>query len=102
MTPRLLVLAQALDAASLAAFYALGLAGTLREQNPLVLGLMALGGVPPVALAKVGVSLAALRRWRSVRHGAALRLALGAAVLSGCVGAGANTASILWSLGVRA
>ncbi len=103
MTPRLLVLAEALDAATMAAFYwIVGPSEQLAERNPLVLAIMAVGGVQLVGLAKVGLAVVAERRWPRITHTLALRSALVLAVLSGIVGAGANIASLLWSLGVRA
>ena len=103
MKPRLLLLAQSLDAATLALFYALvGPTQQLAERNPLVLALMAVGGIQLVALAKVSVALVAIRRWQSLRHGRVLRLAVALAVLSGCIGAGFNTAALLAAAGVRA
>jgi hypothetical protein len=95
MKPGLLVLAQALDAASLAVFYGLVHPTALAEQNPLVLALMAAGGIQLVILAKVGAALFAA--WRS-RHLAAVRVArfvMAAAVVSGSIGAGFNVAAIV-------
>ena len=98
MKPGLLVLAQSLDAASLAVFYAIVHPMALAEQNPLILALMAVGGIQLVALAKVGAAL--LAAWRSRRmNGMRLaRLAMAAAVISGSIGAGFNLAAIALAL----
>ena len=99
MKPGLLLLAQGLDAASLAVFYGIAHPAALGEQNPLVLALMAAGGVQLVILVKVGASL--LAAWRS-RHMAGLRiarLAMAAAVVSGSIGAGFNLAAIVVARG---
>lgn len=105
MTSGTLVLAQALDAATLAVFYAWCRVPQMQERNPLVLGLMAVGGVQLVALVKVGAAALAARRagrfsGYSRRWRLAVRLALSAATLSGCVGAGFNVAAILTGKGV--
>ncbi len=94
MKPGLLVLAQGIDAASLAVFYALAHPAALHEQNPLVLALMATGGIQLVILAKVGAAL--LAAWRSGRLGGMriARFAMAAAVVSGSIGAGFNLAAI--------
>ncbi len=109
MRPGLLVLAQALDAATLAVFYLLPHPAYLSEQNPLVVALLALGGVQLVILLKVGVAALVSRRARrypsfSLRWRVALTTALVAATLSGVIGAGANTAAIVVAItgpGVR-
>jgi hypothetical protein len=92
-----LVLAQGADALTLAAFYVF-VAGSspAREQNPLVLGLMAAGGVQLVLLAKVGAAL--LVGWRADRTPRATRLrvvAMSVATASGICGAGFNLAAIV-------
>ncbi len=99
MKPGLLVLAQGLDAASLAVFYLLAHPAGLAEQNPLVLALMATGGIQLVILAKVGAAV--LAAWRSQRMGRMriARLAMAAAVVSGSIGAGFNLAAILVARG---
>lgn len=93
-----LVLAQACDAATLCLFYWLGLAGQMQERNPVVVALMAFGGVQLVALVKVGVALLASRRAARNRRNWRVSLAVGAATLSGVVGAGFNLAAILSSV----
>lgn len=99
MKPGLLVLAQGLDAATLAIFYLIAHPTGLGEQNPLVLALMATGGIQLVILAKVGAAL--LAAWRSQRMGRlrVARFAMAAAVVSGSIGAGFNVAAIMLSRG---
>lgn len=94
MKPGLLILAQGLDAATLAVFYLIAHPVGLSEQNPLVLALMATGGIQLVIVAKVGASL--LAAWRSRRMGniRVARFAMAAAVVSGSIGAGFNVAAI--------
>jgi hypothetical protein len=98
MKPGSLVLAQSLDAATLAVFYAIAHPAALAEQNPLIVALLALGGIQLVALAKIGAAV--LAAWRSRRsNGMRLaRLAMAAAVISGSIGAGFNLAAIALSL----
>jgi hypothetical protein len=100
MRPGLLVMAQLLDAVTLALFYLLPHPASLSEQNPLVAMLLALGGIQLVVLVKVGAAALAARRARrypslSLRWRVALSAALVAATLSGVIGAGANTAAIV-------
>lgn len=97
MKPGLLVLAQGLDAASLAVFYAIAHPSVLREANPLVLALMATGGIQLVILAKVGAALIAAIRSRRLAGMRIARYAMAAAVVSGSVGAGFNLAAIVLS-----
>ena len=87
-------MAQAIDAASLAVFYALAHPVGLGEQNPIILALLTLGGIQLVIIAKVGAAL--VTAWRSHRMGRLriARLAMAAAVLSGAIGAGFNVAAI--------
>ena len=94
MKPGLLILAQGLDAATLAIFYLIAHPAGLSEQNPLVLALMATGGIQLVIFAKVGAAL--LAAWRSRRMGKIrlARYAMAAAVISGSIGAGFNVAAI--------
>ena len=100
MKPGLLVLAQVLDAASLAVFYAIAHPVALGEQNPLVLALMATGGIQLVILAKVGAAVIAAVRSRRLGRYRIARYAMAAAVVSGSIGAGFNLAAIV--LAVRA
>jgi hypothetical protein len=105
---RRLVLAQGADALTFTAFYAfVGAASGHAERNPLILALMALGGVQLVGLAKVAV--AAYLGWRadrtgpvSVRYASARTIAMSVATASGIAGAGFNLASILNAIwGIR-
>lgn len=98
MKPGLLVLAQSLDAASLAVFYAIAHPSALAEQNPVILVLMTLGGIQLVALAKVGAALVAAWRSRHLSGMRLARLAMAAAVISGSIGAGFNLAAIALTL----
>lgn len=97
MKPGLLVLAQGLDAASLAVFYALAHPAVLQEANPLVLALMATGGIQLVIIAKVGAALVAAWRSRNIDAMRIARFAMAAAVVSGSIGAGFNLAAIVVS-----
>lgn len=107
-----LVAAQTADAATFLAFYVFIGAGVHAERNPLILGLMALGGIQMVAFTKVGVSLylawrrehpAVKPRWwskpiTSRRFIWVETVIVSAATASGIVGAGMNTAAIVDSL----
>lgn len=98
-----LVFAQLLDAATFLWFYLFIGAGIHGEQNPLILALMALGGLQMVAFAKAGLSLAVA--WRRKRRTRPLpvwfarldTIAISTATASGIVGAAFNSASILHS-----
>lgn len=111
---RLLVLAQGADALTFALFYALGgpALTSQAERNPLVLAMLALGGYQLVALVKIGLAAWVGRRRRVPRPSRfaavrllherhpqlqprALRFAMGAATLSGAVGAGFNLAALV-------
>lgn len=87
-------MAQGMDAASLAVFYSLAHPVGLTEQNPLVLALMAAGGVQLVIMAKVGTALVAAWRSRRLTGTRLARLAMAAATISGSIGAGFNLAAI--------
>ena len=97
---RLLVFAQSMDAATFAAFYLFAANSGAAERNPLVLALMAAGGVELVVFVKVAVAAFVARRSTrtaglSSRYLALRRVALGAATASGVIGAGFNLAAIL-------
>ena len=96
-----LILAEAADALTLAYFYLVTGPGVHAERNPLVLGLMALGGVQLVVLAKIGVAA-----WIGYHHDhnhkplaswyVRLRtVAMSVATASAVVGAGFNVAAII-------
>jgi hypothetical protein len=100
-----LLLAQGLDVITVLAFYLLIGAGTHEERNPLILALMALGGLHAVALFKMGVAL--IVSWRYHHPTRVLSptfirvrtIAISVATASGIAGAGFNLGSIIHSLG---
>jgi hypothetical protein len=98
-----LLFAQSMDAATFLAFYLFIGAGTYAERNPILLAIMAVGGIWLVAAMKVGTAMLVARRFdRPVaarawyRPTATVLVSIGAA--SGIVGAGANLAAILRSI----
>ncbi len=106
---RRLVFAQGMDALTFVAFYVLVGPSIHAERNPVVLLLMALGGIQLVALVKVGLAALIARRMRRptrpsshrfvrVAYPVASLVLVSLAVASGIVGAGFNTAALLESL----
>ena len=116
-----LLLAQAADVATFLVFYLLIDSSVRGERNPLVLGLMALGGVYLVGIVKLGITLLVI--WRSrlpmrpsrfarVRrfhdrhpglvafHVKARIVGVSAATASGIVGAGFNLGALLATAGL--
>jgi hypothetical protein len=104
-----LLFAQGMDALTFAAFYLVVGPTIDAERNPVVLVLMALGGIQLVALVKIGLAALIARRiqrparpsrYRAVRaaYPIASLVLVSLAVASGIVGAGFNTAAILESL----
>lgn len=101
-----LLLAQGLDVATFLAFYLVVGPSIHRERNPLILLLMAMGGLAAVAAFKLGVTLLVV--WRSRRvivarrrwYGPLRIIAMAAATASGIAGAGFNAAAIIHSLGL--
>lgn len=100
---RRLIAAQFLDAATFLWFYAFIGVGVHAERNPLILGLMAVGGIQMVVLVKIAI--AAVVGWRADHSGPVspryLRLrtiAFSVATASGIVGASMNIASIVRSI----
>ena len=98
-----LLLAQSLDAATFAAFYVLIGAGVHAERNPLLIGLMAFGGIQAVVLLKIAIALVV--SWRhdhsgplSPRYLALRTIAVSVATASGIAGAGWNLAAIVSSV----
>lgn len=94
----LLLVGQALDASTFLWFYRIAPPGVLQaERNPLLVAVMALGGVAAVALLKVGV--AAWVAWRAhgrpLRHRRLFGSALALAAASGFIGAAFNTYAIV-------
>lgn len=98
-----LVLAQAADGISFAAFFILVPVSQFSERNPVIAAAYAAGGWAAVFGLKVGLALLATRRRRAVVTHAwypPLRtVLLSAAAASGCVGAGFNLASLLLAKG---
>jgi hypothetical protein len=98
-----LFLAQGADLATFLGFYLLVGPSVHAERNPLILGLMALGGLAAVGLFKMGVTLLVIYRYRRasaepIRHRwfVPLRtIAISAATASGIVGAGFNLGAIV-------
>ena len=105
---RRLVFAQGMDALTFVAFYLLVGPAVHAERNPVVLVLMALGGIQLVALVKVGLAALIARRMQRpsrpsphrlvrVAYPAARTVLVSLAVASGIVGAGFNTAALVES-----
>lgn len=98
-----LFLAQGADVATFLCFYLLVGPSVHAEQNPLILGLMALGGLAAVGVFKMAVTLIVIYRYghaAPVKHGwfASVRtIAISAATASGIVGAGFNLGAIISS-----
>jgi hypothetical protein len=98
-----LAFAQSLDAVTFLVFYLFIGAGTYSEQNPIILAMMAVGGVWLVAAAKMGTALMVALRYDRVHPRArwwrpTTVIFLSVAAASGIVGAGFNVASILASV----
>jgi hypothetical protein len=98
-----------MDALTFVAFYVLAGPAVHTERNPLILGLMALGGVQLVAIVKVGLAALVARRMRRPASPSRFRvmriaypglslLLVSLAAASGIVGAGFNTAALLDSI----
>ncbi len=98
-----LFLGQAADAITFVWFYVFVGASVHAERNPLILGLMALGGLATVGLFKMAVTLIVIYRYhraaaKPIRHRwfVPLRtIAISAATASGIVGAGFNLGAII-------
>ena len=101
-----LLLAQLADVATFLAFYLLIGAGTHEERNPLILLLMAMGGLAAVGIVKMLITLVVIyrrhrrpvitKRW----YVPAQTVAMSAATASGIVGASFNLASMLHAWGL--
>lgn len=97
-----LLFAQFMDVATLAIFI-FGIGASIHsERNPLVIGLLAIGGVWAVLLVKVGVPVIVTlrykgREWKPVTYKIVI-VVMAAVTASGIVGAGFNIASIINSL----
>ena len=98
-----LLLGQAADAITFVWFYVFVGVSVHAERNPVILALMALGGLAAVGVFKMGVTLLVIYRYRRaganpVRHRwfVPLRtIAISAATASGIVGAGFNLGAIV-------
>ena len=96
-----LFLAQGADVATFLCFYLLVGPSVHAERNPLILGLMALGGLAAVGVFKMAVTLVVIYRYgrgTPVRHAWFLpvrTIAISAATASGIVGAGFNLSAII-------
>ena len=96
-----LFLAQGADVATFLGFYLLVGPSVHAEKNPLILGLMALGGLAAVGLFKMLVTLIVIYRYRratTIRHRwfvPVRTVAISAATASGIVGAGFNLGAII-------
>ena len=98
-----LLLGQAADAITFEWVYVFVGSSVHAERNPLILGLMALGGLAAVGMFKMGVTLLVIYRYRRanaepIRHPwfVPLRtIAISAATASGIVGAGFNLGAIV-------
>jgi hypothetical protein len=96
-----LLLSQAADLVTFAWFYLFVGSTVHAERNPIILGLMALGGIAAVGVFKLGITLIVIYRYgRSERfhHSWYLPLrtiAISAATASGIVGAGFNLGAII-------
>jgi len=97
-----LLLAQGADVATFLCFYLLVGPSVHAERNPLILALMALGGLAAVGIFKMAITLVVIYRYRrvtdTIRHRWFLPLrtiAISAATASGIVGAGFNLSAII-------
>lgn len=99
-----LLLAQGADVLTFLAFYLFVGPSIHEERNPLILLLMAMGGLAAVGLVKMAITLIVIyRRHRPfvVRHGWYVPLqtiAMSAATASGIAGCGFNLAAIVYSI----
>ena len=96
-----LFLAQGADVVTFLCFYLLVGPSVHAERNPLILGLMALGGLAAVGVFKMAVTLIVIYRYG---HAAPVKhtwfvpvrtIAISAATASGIVGAGFNLSAII-------
>ena len=96
-----LFLAQGADVATFLCFYLLVGPSVHAERNPLILALMALGGLAAVGLFKMVITLIVIYRYgrtSGIKHRWYLPLrtvAISAATASGIVGAGFNLGAII-------
>lgn len=96
-----LLLAQSADVLTFLAFYLIVGPSIHEERNPLILALMALGGIHLVGIVKLGITLIVIRRYNRpvvITRSWYLPLrtaAISAATASGIVGAAFNLASLI-------
>lgn len=96
-----LLLAQGADVLTFLAFYLLAGGSGHGERNPILLLVMAMGGIWLVGVVKLGITFAVIRRYHRAavitkRWFVPLRtIAISAATASGVVGAGFNLAAII-------
>ena len=97
-----LFLAQGADVATFLCFYLLVGPSVHAEKNPLILALMALGGLAAVGVFKMLITLIVIYRYRrattTIRHRwfvPVRTVAISAATASGIVGAGFNLGAII-------
>ncbi|MEO8571059.1 MAG: hypothetical protein ABI553_05100 [Chloroflexota bacterium] len=98
-----LLLSQAADVGTFVWFYVFVGSTVHAERNPIILGLMALGGLAAVGIFKLGVTLFVIYRYRRAPQTqrpwfiTARTIAISAATASGIVGAGFNLGAIIGS-----
>ena len=96
-----LFLAQGADVATFLGFYLLVGPSVHAERNPLILGLMALGGLAAVGIFKMAVTFIVIYRYGRTTHVThrwfvpVRTIAISAATASGIVGAGFNLGAII-------
>jgi hypothetical protein len=97
-----LFLAQGADVATFLGFYLLVGPSIQAERNPIILALMALGGLAAVGIFKMAITLVVIYRYRrandTIHHAwfVPMRtIAISAATASGIVGAGFNVGAII-------
>src|SRR6476620_12215412 len=96
-----LFLAQGADVVTFLCFYLLVGPSVHAERNPLILGLMALGGLAAVGIFKMAVTLIVIYRYGRTTHVMhrwfvpVRTIAISAATASGIVGAGFNLGAII-------
>ena len=93
-----LMLAQACDVATFAAFMVLVPVSIHVERNPLIAAVYGLGGFALVGLVKMSVVLVVARRALRFAPSRKLVIAISAATASGIAGVGLNLASLVDSL----
>ena len=96
-----LLLGQGADVVTFLFFYLFVGSSAQAERNPIIVALMALGGLAAVGMFKMGITLIVIYRYQrpgKIQHGwyVPLRtIAISAATASGIVGAGFNLGAII-------